>query len=192
MQRLPQHVCTMRARFFSSALWHALRFCGVTLIRQSPLTEPRIIFGTPTTGWMPKEKQVGMPLVSYAPWQETLHRTPKNELDARSSQLGDPAPLSVTSSPILGRVRAAEAAPTSKKGLPDCCPDLAESGEGRRGPAGAPARSGSATTRDGRPPAPRAAPGAAGAQQAPLARVRGRRAAPIRDAGRGARVANSS
>ena len=76
---------------------------------------------------MPKEKQVGMPLVSYAPWQETLHRTPKNELDARSSQLGDPAPLSVTSSPILGEFAAAEAAPTSKNRYPDCCPDLAES-----------------------------------------------------------------
>ena len=43
----------------------------------------------------------------------------KNEL---TSQLGDPVPLSVTSSPILDGSRPRRAASSSKNRFPDCCP----------------------------------------------------------------------
>ena len=109
----------MRARFFSSALWHALRFCGVTLIGQSASAEPRIIFGTPTTGWMPKEKQGGTPLVSLPLRQRETLDAVRSELERPSFGVETFHPLSVASSPILGVCAAAKAAPTSKNRYPD-------------------------------------------------------------------------
>ena len=65
-------------------------------------------------GMDPGRKTSGTASSKLRPFERDAASTPKNELDARSSQLGDPAPLSVTSSPILGEFAAAEAAPTSK------------------------------------------------------------------------------
>ena len=115
-----------RARFLA-ALWHALDFVADGRLIKGALAEPRIIFGTPTTGWMPKEKQVGTPLVSYAPLTKRRCEWPRNELERPSLGAETVHPLSETSSPILGEFAAAEAAPTSKNRYPDCCPDLAES-----------------------------------------------------------------
>ena len=127
MQRLPQSVLHGCVHVFFAALGrHALDFVADGRLIKG-LAEPRIIFETPTTGWIPKEKQVAPPLVSYAPSRETLHRRQTNELDARSSQLGDPAPLSVTSSPILGVCAAAGGCLQLEEPIPRLLPDLAES-----------------------------------------------------------------
>ena len=75
---------------------------------------------------MAKEKQGGLPLVSLPLRQRDAASDAKTELNARSSQLGGPVPLSVTSSPILGNRAAAKGRrlppELSNNRFPDCCP----------------------------------------------------------------------
>ena len=95
------------------------------------LAEPQIIFGTPTTGWTPKEKQGGRPLVSLPLRQCETLSAGRSELERPSFGVETFHALSVASSPILG-VCAPRRLPLPRKtDTTQTCPDLAERARAR-------------------------------------------------------------
>ena len=105
------------------------------------LAEPQIIFGTPTTGWTPKEKQGGRPLVSLPLRQRETLDALRSELERPSFGVETFHALSVASSPILGVCAAAKAAPTLKNRYHPDLPRLAERARARYDPRWTSARS---------------------------------------------------
>ena len=75
----------------------------------------------------PERKTRGYASSKFAPLTGETLDAGGNELERPSLGAETFHPLSVTSSPILGRVRAAEAASSSKTRYYPDCPDLAES-----------------------------------------------------------------